>query len=403
MTRVKLKSYGSYGATVNVVAAESRGEPVAVVEWREAGVKKSKQFKGTRRDREAAAKAYGEGMAERLRAGEAPAPTRQTVKNLWDAYITAHAPDWRPKTLAIARARWQVFMTHVAPHTYADLVQMETLDSWRKELLETDTRRGVPMARNQVAHHIQLVKSVWRFARQRRLLRENVLADYAVKKGRDYQPMSVPEFTPAEFSRLMAQLSYRTRNTWRIWALIALDGLLAPRSTALLNLRWDDVVGRTVTWRGELDKVGRTRVQQLPRDAVFVLRVCRVWAAREGRQSPYVFSSRQARTAGKPFTYSSLNAGLHEAARKAGIPRIQYKAMHSIRRMVAGNVLALTGDITKVGLWLGDTDVRVMQRSYLRDRPEDAATMVAELRLPSLHTTGDQTASAPVKARKEKV
>jgi hypothetical protein len=45
----------------------------------------------------------------------------------------------------------------------------------------------------------------------------------------------------------------------------------------------------------------------------------------------------------------------------------------------------------------------VLQRSYLRDRAEDAATMVAELRLPTLHTTGEQTASAPVKARKEKV
>ena len=70
--------------------------------------------------------------------------------------------------------------------------------------------------------------------------------------------------------------------------------------------------------------------------------------------------------------------------------------------MVAGNVLALTGDITKVGLWLGDTDVRVLMRSYLRNRQDDLKHVVSGLSLPErtapkANTDGNETATAPTK------
>lgn len=402
MTRVKLESFGRYGTTVNVFSTVLDGDAVARVEWREAGRRRTQTFRGPKRDREAHAKAFAEGTADRLKGGTVDAPKRHTIGELWALYLTAQTPDWRPKTLAVARQRWRVFTDHVNPLTFADLVKPETLDTWRKALLETPTgKTKQPMARNQVAHHIQMVKSVWRFARHRKLLLENVLADYAVKKGRDYQALEVPEYTPAEWGKILAQFDYRNAKQWRPWAAIALDGMLAPRSNALLKLEWSDVnaAARVVTWRGLTDKVGKTRKQPLPRDAVFVLRVCRVWAARESYVGPFVFFGAQTRTKGTHWRYSALNKQLHDACDRANVPRVKYRAMHGLRRMAGGNVLEATGDITKVGDWLGDSDVRVLQRSYLRQRDGQLATIAAGTGLPKADTTSDETATDAVNGR----
>lgn len=398
MTRVSLESFGRYGTKVNVFSTTLEGESVCRVEWREAGWRRTQTFRGPKRDREAQAKAFAAGTADRLKGGPLEAPKRHTVGELWSLYLTAQTPDWRPKTLVIAKQRWRVFTDHVSPQTFADLVKPETLDTWRKALLETPTgKTKQPMARNQVAHHIQLVKAVWRFARHRKLLLENVLADYAVKKGRDYQALEVPEYTPAEWGKILEQFDYRNAKQWRPWAAIALDGMLAPRSNALLKLEWSDVnMGtRVVTWRGGNDKVGKTRKQPLPRDAALVFRVCKVWARREGYTGPFVFFGAQARTKGTHWRYSALNKQLHDACDAAGVARVKYRAMHGLRRMAGGNVLEATGDITKVGDWLGDSDLRVLRKSYIRERDGQMASIAAGTALPKADTSSNETATAP--------
>lgn len=404
MSRSPIKTVGRYGATVNVFAMTLDGDPVARVEWRESGKRCTRTFRGTKRDRENAALAFAEGTSFRLQGHVAPTVVRRTVGDIWKAYLTAHEADWRPTTRTVVEARWKVFTLHVAPNTYADLVQPETLDAWRVALLATNTKRKEPMARNQVAHHIQVVKAVWRFARQRRLLSENVLADYAVKKGRDYQARVIPEFSGDEWSKVLLQLSPRRALHWRAWAAIALDGLLATRSRALLALTWADVdmTARVITWPAATDKIGRSRVQPLPRDAVKILRVAMIWARRDRYDGPFVFYSPQQRTRSKPWTYSALNSALHVAGDRAGVKKVAFRSMHSLRRMSGNNALAATGDITKVGQWLGDTDLRVLKRSYLRDRKEDLAVVVAKSALPKRHETGNETATAPTKGRRAK-
>lgn len=392
--RAPLAKFGRYGAVVNVYGITLEGESVTRAEWREFGQRKTETFRGPKRDREAAAKAFAEGTADRLRHEDTPKPVRRTIGELWKAYLTAHSPDWRPKTRLLHLQRWKVFTNHVNPLTFADVLVAETLDSWREVLLgEKRKRTGKPMARNQVAHHIQLVKSVYRFAKSRKLIADNPIADYAVRKGRDYQALEVPEFTPDQWARIIAQFSPRDSRTWRPWAAICLDGLLAPRSNALLNIRWSDIrglfgdgagtVARTITWRGETDKLGKTRVQPLPRDAVYVLRVCRVWARRQGYTGDYVFYGVQQRTRASHWTYSALNARLNTACEQANVPRVKYQNMHALRRMRAGSVLEATGDITKAGDWLGDSDVRVMRKSYLRQRHGHLNTVVAGIALPA--------------------
>lgn len=395
MTRTPIRTVGRRGASCRVYGTTLNGEAVTRCEWREQGASGSQQtktFRGPKRDRDAAALAWADGVVARMTGVAAPKAVRRRVGELWAAYVTAHESDWRPKTLSLARSRWKVWALFLDPHTYADLVQPEMLDAWRVALLANATKRGQPMARNQVAHHIQLVKSVWRFARQRRLIAENPLGDYAVKKGRDYGARQIEEYTGDEWARILRQLDCRKALQWRAHCAIGLDGLLGTRSRALLALTWADVdlARRIITWPGALDKVGRTRVQPLPRDAVRLLRIARVWAHRDGYDGPFVLYSPQQRTRYKSWTYAALNAALHAAAERAGVKRIPFRAMHSLRRMAGNDALAATGDITKVGQWLGDSDLRVLQRSYLRDRPDDLVQVVAASRLPPRHRSADE-------------
>jgi integrase len=414
--RTTIASEGAHGTTVHVFADTLNGEPVARVEWRElVGMvkrRKTETFRGAKRDREAAAKVFAKAKAEYLRGAPVGERKRYTVADLWEAYVTANTADWRPKTAKLNASRWKVFVGPDAldPYTFADLVTPETLDSFRLRLLSVEREKtGVVMARNQVAHHIQLVKSVWRHARARKLLAENVLADYAVRKGRDYGALEVPEFSPADWSLILSQADYRSALRWRAWAAIALDGLLAPRSNALLHLTWADLdlAARLVTWPTETDKLGKRRVQPLPRAAVFALRVAKVWAARDGYTGPYVFYGAQDRSRHKAWTYSALNAALAQLCTEAGVTRAKYQSMHSLRRMRGKSVLEATGDITKVGAWLGDSDVRVLTRSYLRNRPDDLKHVVSGLSLPArtepkTNTDGNETATATTKGRRAK-
>jgi hypothetical protein len=140
---------------------------------------------------------------------------------------------------------------------------------------------------------------------------------------------------------------------------------------------------------------------------VFALRVAKVWAARDGYTGPYVFYGAQDRSRHKAWTYSALNAALAQLCTEAGVTRAKYQSMHSLRRMRGKSVLEATGDITKVGAWLGDSDVRVLTRSYLRNRPDDLKHVVSGLSLPARtepksSTDGNETATATTKGRRAK-
>jgi integrase len=120
-----------------------------------------------------------------------------------------------------------------------------------------------------------------------------------------------------------------------------------------------------------------------------------------------VFYGAQSRSRHKAWTYSALNAALGLLCDEAGVKRAKYQSMHSLRRMRGKSVLEATGDITKVGAWLGDSDVRVLTRSYLRNRPDDLKHVVADATLPQrtapkANTDGNETATATTKGRRTK-
>lgn len=370
------------------------------------------------------ARAFAEGVADRLAAGGAPPPPDRTVRELADAYVLAEGEAWAPATRTNFRWRWGRFEAFLGRHTLARLVTTATLDEWRA----TMQRAGV--ATNQRALAVGIVKAVFRFAAQpnRKLLATNPLADYRVKLAKGEKRAEVPEWTPAEVRRQRAQLAaeraYRRRRGWRLAAAVDVAATQGPRQGALFHLQWADVnlsgatvrhptaadvvlPPRSVWWNPAHDKLGAERVQPLSRAAVRALRLARVWRARDDYRGPWVFyrpgaglrdagtgahSARAAaRAAAKPdgpVTYQTVLSALQALCRRAvdadGRPVrwVKGRGFHGYRKHAAGEVHRLTGSERAAADWIGDKSIGVVRTHYLKKRAEEQRAVAEGLVLP---------------------
>ena len=357
-----------------------------VVRWRERGLRKSKAFDHSAHGKRHA-KAFAQGTHERLAAGAAPTAERITLDDLYRRYTLAKGPTWRDKTKRNERVRWAYFAACVGANTYADLVTAETLDDVADRLSKKGGARGVPIVPNQVRAILSNVTRVFRWAKQRRLLADNPLSDYKAPFGKDDRALDIDEFSPDEAGRLMTHLQASDPRRWRAHVACRIAGTQGPRVNALLRSRNDDydLVARTVRWRREFDKLGRERVQPLTRDAVAAVRIARLWRRRIGYTGTYLLPPVKAtrRTADLPLGYAGLVRLLHIACEEAGVEIKAWRGMHGFRRMAARTVLELTGDINAAAEWIGDTDLRVVKKSYLKERPESLANTAALIRMPT--------------------
>lgn len=383
MARKVLKELGTHGRSVRVFIEsfkDPRRQELVRVQWRENGQLKTESLPNSR-DNQKTARAFADGVADRLKLQGAGPRERVTMRVLGERFLLAHpVPEtWRPKTRKTWVARWKVWIAFIGPDTPVDTVMPETLDAFRARL------RAQDVAVNQIANHVQLVKSVYVFARERKYISENAIAGYRMKLSRDQRRLEVPEFTLDECARILAQLDPKNSRQWRAHVAIVLDAMLGGRSNALLNLEWRDIdlAARTLRWRPELDKLAKDRVQPLPRDAVRALRIAKVWRRRIGYEGPFVLpGAKGKRKFERSYTYQALNYTLRAAAQRAGVEWIPYRAMHGFRRMVVNNVLALTGNLTRAGQFIGDTDARTLSRSYVRARPEELRDVSQSLSIP---------------------
>lgn len=406
MPRKLVKEYGSHGRSVRVFIetfADSRRQDLVRVEWREHGKRKTESLPNSR-DNQARAKAFAEGVAERLTLHGTVEREALTMHELGERYLLAHpTPEtWRPKTRRTFLTRWKVWITFARAERVIDTVTPETLDEFRAAL------RSQEYAINQIVNHVQMIKSVYRFARARKYLAENPIADYVMKLSRDQRRLEVPEWTAEECGKILGELSPRSPKYWRAYVAIALDATLGGRSNALLHLEWRDVdmTKREVRWRPELDKLAKDRPQPLPRDAVRALRIAKVWRARIGYDGPFIIpgDAKRQKHRHKPlgaYSYQALNQALRNAADRAGVTWIDYRAMHGFRRMVLNNALALTGNLTRAGQFIGDTDMRTLTRSYVRVRSEELRDVADGLHI-SAHSTAKKASQKAKKTPKEK-
>jgi integrase len=367
---------------------------LARVQWSEEGRRRTASWPDTPENR-ARAIAFGEGVVDRLNAGESPraaeAPPPVTLRQLWEKFYKAEVAPLRVRSRDNYLKRWQKFERFKGRDFVAQRVTREHLDDFRAEMQKLDH------AINQVQRHVQMVRSVFRWAVDNDHIPPSKVVSYRFKKNRDDKPMEVPEYSPDEAQRILAQFDPRDSRDWRGYVATFIFAFAGPRQNAARHLTWDDVdfdLGQ-VRWRPELDKLAKDRKQPVPLPVLDALYVAYGWRIAFGYEGPFILfrpgagvrdlsngrarsaraAKRSAAKVDKPWTYSAYNTRLRAAEAAAKVPHIRYRAAHGFRRFVVTEALKRTGNLVLAGQYIGDSDIRTLQRSYVRERAEDVRSV----------------------------
>jgi hypothetical protein len=206
---------------VRVQWNESKGAPLSTESW-----PYSKANVET-------AKAFAQGVDQRLAAGVA---RRSPIAPCASSPISTspRSSQWAPATLRNFRHRWARFEAFVGRNTSAKLITEETLDEFRAKMRAA----GVVTQRGET---VKAVKQCFRWARRRKLIAENPIADYTIKLAKSEKVVEVPEWSPDETARLAAQLlaerASRSARHWRLEVAFFLAPTQGPRANAFLTSR----------------------------------------------------------------------------------------------------------------------------------------------------------------------
>jgi integrase len=380
---------GSRGDKVKAVVDLKR-KRVEVAHRDSAGGKHKRIFTDDREGRRAAvlwAQSYQHERARLEEAKKKPvAHTPVTHQQLWDAYANAPAfTDLRPTSKIAYRARFQKWMAFRTPETPVDETTLLHLDQF------IEAGRAADMAINQIRQVLNVVRVVYNWGQQRKLVRTNELALHRWKRPKDAKVNEPAEYTEAEFTALLTKMNPQSNRTWRPWVALMLAGHHGQRANAVLHLRWEDIDFEEglIIWPAAYQKNGEELVHPMTWEAISAFRTARLWAelptgrewtrmnhtqrirAEQLSRSPWVLPAfghnRQGRNL--PWSYQSLWIALTQAEKDANVEHLPYRAVHGFRKMVAGDVADRTGD-DRLGMqWIGDRDMK-QARAYLKKRKE---------------------------------
>lgn len=358
--------YGPSRGGVRVILTDD--EESVIVKWRAQGERRQRSWPNTPAGR-TEAKAWALGFAEELAQHRAPVPVQSTpltLAELWERYTTAVWQDLRPNSRRLYTEHWRYWVAFANPDFVAEKVTPEMIDDYRKN------RLAKPLSVLTVNESIRTLKRVFTWADSRELLARNRVSSYRVKTPKDQRTESPPEYSPEEYKALVNALDPAKLTQWRAWVALTICGEQGVRSHAALHLRWADVQlrGRSIVWRAPWDKTGKEWVQALRRGTVRALRVARDRAKADGYRGGWVLYVGSRKTKRETYSPQSLWRALREAEKRAGIPHRERRAAHGLRRLLAGEVNALTGNPVLAMRSIGDTDVRQASR-YLKDREQE--------------------------------
>ena len=353
-----LARYGVHGKTVTAFIEPDR----IAVRWRRDGQRKQESFPNTTEGR-AEAKQFAQGVADSLEARKASvAPV--TVRELWARYTEAEFPNLRQRTQALNADAWRKWELVVGRETPAEDLGPDSLATLRGDM----ERQG--FAVNTIGRVIRGVKTVYNWAEEHDVIARNKVHRYRFKVGKDRRPPKVPEFRGEDFKALCAALPMTGRN-WRAGGVVRICGLQGTRQNAVRHLRWDDVQFHpdgVLTWRAQWDKMGKTWRQPMRPATAETLLAIRAHHHRLGYDTPWVFPAPRK---GEVYSAQALWFVLTQAEERAGVTHKRGRGAHGFRRMLAGDVLAATGNLKLAADAIGDRSVRVLEEHYIHGRQDE--------------------------------
>jgi len=191
----------------------------------------------------------------------------------------------------------------------------------------------------------------------------------------------VRHLSPAEIEAILRAPDTKTWAGRRDRAMIHLAFAAGLRVTELVTLPLAAVEMKGVPTITVLGKGRKERALPMWKSAADDVRA---WLAIRGDAStPDLFTSAR----GTAMTRSGFEYVLakHVAAATAQCPALEKKRIspHVLRHTCAMTILRATGDIRKVSLWLGHSDMKTTQM-YLRADPDEKLAAVTKLDMPSL-------------------
>lgn len=368
-----LAKHGGRGRWVRVLL--SRDKSRIIVKWRVApGIPEQQTFSSTK-EQKAEALAYAEGVYQRLMNRETSRPSRRTLQEIWDAYQVAEFPHLRKRTKELYTENFRRWALRFGWHAIAEHTTPEMADTFRRDL----TAAG--LALKTIRNSIDDVKRVFLWAETRELITRNRLRLYKFKVAKEDRPTAPAEYRADDFEKILAQLDPTKSRQWRAFVALSICGAQGARQNAVLHLTPMDVVGDTIHWRAEWDKMGKAWSQPARERTLAAVAVALDWRQKDGYDGPWLLYSAKTNNP-NPYSIQSLWAALKGQPGKAGRPRIlgaqeragvadlKGRAGHGLRRMLAGDIAAATGNATLALKAIGDSDLRMANR-YLKDRDDD--------------------------------
>ena len=205
---------------------------------------------------------------------------------------------------------------------------------------------------------------------------------YRFKVAKDQPSKAEPaEYRREDFDRIVGMLRSQHGAEWRASVALLIIGKQGVRQNAALHLTWaavDFLHGR-LTWQASFDKNGRTWTQPMRLETYVALLTARWWRNRLGYTGPWVLPPARVRNTG-PYTAQSLWHQQTRAERLAGVPHLELRAAHGLRRMVVNDILTETsGDMEAAAQFIGDKDLQIVRGSYRRTREDELVALADRL------------------------
>ncbi|UOF81167.1 integrase [Caudoviricetes sp.] len=298
-------------------------------------------------------------------------PTKLTVHEYFDRWLTSKAPEIAPRTL---QSYSDLLRLHIRPALGA--LRLEQVSPMLLQDVITDL--SSKLSPRMVQYTATVVAQAFKCAVQWRLLHQSPAVYLRLpRRIRTEQPILSADQVKHLFAQTLG-------SPWRpLWVLLLTTGL---RPQELLALQWGDLtpdgtlrVQRALCQTtpghyevGETKTRGSRRALMVPGEVLTVLEAHRMV---QTRLSPWIFSNRE----GTPWDISKVRKAWYRDLEAAGLPKVR---LYATRHTHLSHLVMATGSLKVAQERAGHSSIRLTADTYthlLKESHEETAGVVRRM------------------------